>query len=102
MKFAFAFPFLMQISFDMNASRQLKALLVLLLLAASCEAYFKEKKLLKLLLLGAALAPRGFVPIPIPEYSHDHHDQGHHKIIHVHHGHHYGHHGYGHHHGYGF
>lgn len=82
----------------MKGFRPLQSLLIVLLLISTCQAYFKEKKLFKLLLLGAALAPRGFVPIPIPEYHHDH---DHHKVVHVSHGHHYGHHGYGHH-GYGF
>ena len=79
----------------MSNQHRLQSILVMLLLATASEAYFKEKKLIKLLLLGAALAPRGFVPIPIPEYTH-HDNQEHHKVVHVHQGHHYGHPGYGH------
>lgn len=44
-------------------------LAVLLAMAAiqGADAWLKEKKLAKFFLLGAALAPRAFIPVPIPE-----------------------------------
>lgn len=42
-------------------------ILLVAALAVSSDAWLKEKKLAKLFLLGVALAPRGFVPVPIPQ-----------------------------------
>lgn len=45
----------------------LLGVVLLALVVSQGEAGLKEKKLAKFFLLGVALAPRGFVPVPVPQ-----------------------------------
>ena len=52
----------------MNFHRQLLSVLAILLIVSTCYGmpYVRERRLFRLLLLGAALAPRGIVQVPVP------------------------------------
>ncbi|XP_022655729.1 uncharacterized protein LOC111268006 isoform X2 [Varroa jacobsoni] len=63
--------------------RALLGVMVLALVVSQNEAGIKEKRLAQFFLLGVALAPRGFVPVPVPQYK-NHYGLKQQKLEHIH------------------